>query len=754
MYASLTVLVGLVFFVGYVAYLDREVRAKFEGKRFELPARVFARPLELYPGKALLQSQLRTELDLLGYKVNAGELQPGQYQVSGATVLVYVRAFDFWDGTQPAQLVHITFKQNEVATLLSTQTQTTIDLLRFDPLEIGGIYPQKNEDRRLVRFNDVPRHFVDALVSVEDQRFYLHHGVDPRAIARAFVATVSGKAIQGGSTITQQLVKNFYLTPERTIKRKLNEMIMALLLEWHYTKNDIIETYMNEVYFGQDGTRAVHGVGLAAQYYYGVSVTQLQPHQSAMLVALLKGPVYYNPRKHPKRALARRNLVLQQTYDQGFLPEWEYKAAIQSPLSVVAQADFSLTQYPAFIDWVVRQLRRDYKESDLRTEGLRIFSTLDPVVQRRVEASVHTRLPNLEQTYKLPKDFLEAAAVVSSRHTGEVEAVVGGRNPRFQGFNRALDAKRPVGSVFKPVVYLTALLLKDGFNLATLLDDSPLSWQEPGAPLWEPQNYDKAFHGQVPAWQALAKSYNVATARLGLEVGINNIIEVAHKLGVRQTLTPYASTTLGASELPLVEVAQMYQTLAAGGFRLPLRTIREVTTRDGVPLKRYGIDVKLMVNEQATYLVNRALEVAISHGTGAGLRRYLPDSTTVAGKTGTTDDTRDSWFAGFGHDHVAVVWVGNDDNLSIRMTGASGAMSIWGTIMQDTQTGPLALTLPTEVTERSIDANAGSEDARPCHEVIQLPFVAEAEPQDAILCGNTSAPIKDRVRSWWRRLLD
>lgn len=739
--------------VAYCVYLDRVVRSQFEDRRFSLPARVYARPLEVFPGKKLPLEQIQGELEALNYQRVNRVRSSAEFSIEGREVMVQTRSFEFWDGLQAGQRVRIRIANNQVADVIDDVSNQPLELFRLEPMSIGGIYAADNEDRQLVRYQQAPRHLIDALIAVEDQRFFFHHGVDIRSIGRAAYASLSGRGIQGGSTITQQLVKNFFLTPDRTLRRKFTEMIMALILEARYDKNDILETYINEVYFGQDGTRAIHGVGLASHFYFGRSLEQLEVHQSALLVAMLKGPAFYNPRRHPERALRRRDSVLTQTYEQGYIAQWEYEQATAQTLDVVSSDNVGLSAYPAFLDLVFRQLRRDYREADLRNEGLRVFTTLDPLVQRRAEEALTKQLGALEGRRNQPAEFLEGAVVISVPHTGEVAALVGGRNPRFEGFNRALDAKRPVGSLIKPAIYLTALEQPHRYSLASLIDDSELEWQDVSAPVWRPKNYDNEFHGEVPLWLAFANSYNVASARLGLELGIDKVNATVKRLGVEAELNPLASTFLGASELAPIDVAQMYQTIAAGGFRVPLQAIREVLTTDGEPLKRYGIEVRKVVDAESSALITKALQLAVSEGTGRSAAEYLPRSHNLAGKTGTSGGYRDSWFAGFSGDYNAVVWLGNDDNQNIGLTGASGALQVWARIMADIDAQPLELQLPQGVTNLASHRTLGATVSKRCAHSIILPFVTGAEPQVELSCDGQESRrqgVRERLRNLFR----
>ncbi len=736
----------------YVAYLDFTIRTQFEGKRWALPARVYASPLELYPGKKISAAQLSEELAVLNYRHGTLD-EPGTYLRDRESIELVSRPFAFWDGAQPALRLAIAFSGKQISKIDNLETGQALPLVRLDPLLIGGIYPAHNEDRVLVKLDEVPPILIKALTAVEDRKFYEHHGVDPRGIARALWTNLrAGDAVQGGSTLTQQLVKNFYLTSDRTLRRKITEAIMALLLDAHYGKDEILEAYINEIYLGQDGNRAIHGFGLAAQYYFDRPLHQLTLSQAALLVGLVKGPSYYDPRRHPDRALTRRNLVLTELADQHAITNAEYLGAKTLPLEVATRAPMGTSPYPAFLALVHRQLRSDYSDTDLRSEGLRIFTTLDPHVQRTAEQALTTRLSTLEKQRRIPANSLEGAIVVTGSENGEVLAVVGGRRSRYEGFNRALDAVRQIGSLIKPAVYLTALSQPDKYTLTTRLDDSPLVWTEPGVKEWAPQNYDREFHGEVELRTALAESYNVSTARLGLALGLPAIIENAHRLGVERNLPPYGSTLLGTIGLTPFEVTQMYQTLASGGFRTPLRAIREVLTPEGAPLKRYSLAVTQAVDPAAVYLTTTALQHVVQSGTATGLGAYLPADINVAGKTGTTDDLRDSWFAGFTGDKLAVVWVGRDDNQTTNLTGAAGALTVWGQMMAQLDPEPLVPAMPESIELVRIDTKTGLRADGGCDGAIEIPYIRGSAPTEPAPCSGHS-PV-EKIKNWFRRLFE
>jgi penicillin-binding protein 1B len=748
--AGIATLVLLLAASAFTLYLDHRVRTEFEGRRFALPARIYARPLELHAGLRLALPDLEDELRELGYKALIEKPDPtreaggGWYVRSGERLDIGLRAFVFWDGAQPARQVRLAFDGGVVSALSDTEGRE-VALARVEPLPIGGIYPAGNEDRVLVRLAEVPPHLVKALVATEDRTYFTHAGFAPRSMVRAALSIGSNR-MQGGSTITQQLVKNFFLTPERTLQRKVTELVMAVLLEVHYGKEEILETYLNEIYLGQDRDRAIHGVGLAAQFYFGKEVQHLTVAESALLVALVKGPAVYDPHRHPARSLERRNLVLRETREQNAITVEQYAAARASELGVSRKPGFGTSPYPAFLALVHRQLRRDYDEADLRSEGLRIFTTLDPKAQGAAERALAKRLAQFDKDKRFGAPGLEGAVVITDPQSGEIQALVGGRDVRFRGYNRAVDASRPVGSLLKPAIYLTALTDPARYTLVTPLDDGPFVWKSRGAPDWEPANYDKKFHGVVPLRTALAHSYNAAAARLGTD------------LGVERELKPFASALLGAVELSPLEVAQMYQTIANGGFRSPLRAIREVTTQEGRPLQRYALAVEQAFPPEPMYLLTAALQGVVRDGTGQGMKNFLPEDIGVAGKTGTTDEQRDAWFAGFTGDRLGVVWVGYDDNRAARLSGSAAALPIWGDMMAVLAPEPLALEKPERIELVWIDPQSGLRGIS-CPGAQELPFVQGSAPRERAPCASpVDAAVEavgqtvEKAKSWLERL--
>ena len=738
----------LLALAAWTLWLDQAVRDQFEGKRWSVPATVYARPLELYQGRPLDAVQLRQELDALDYREMSAAQGSGTWQRQGDSFLLATRAFDFWDGSEPARRVRLSLAGGRVTALRDADSGESVPLVRLDPAPIGHIYPAHREDRLLVRLDEVPETLVGGLLAVEDRNFHGHYGLSPSGILRAAVANVrAGRVVQGGSTVTQQLVKNFYLSSDRSFLRKANEAVMALLLEFHYDKDDILETYLNEVYLAQDRDRSIHGFGLASRFLFGESLDDLSVAQQALLVAMVRGPSFYDPRRNPDRALNRRNLVLAQMENTGVISAAEAGAARGEPLNVLPGRQGPARAYPAFLDLVQRHLRRDYATSDLQSEGLRIFTTMAPAVQAATEAAVKDKLEGMPAP-------LETAAVMVDVESGEVLALVGGRNPRFAGFNRALDARRPVGSLIKPAVYLAALEQPQRFGLGSVLLDDPLSLQDENRMPWEPRNFDREFRGDVLLVDALAQSWNVPTVRLGMDLGMGTVRRTVDRLGAPLPRRIYPSFLLGTGEMAPLEVAQMYHTLAADGFHTPLRSVREVTRQDGTPLNRYPLAVTRVFDAEPVQLVNAALVSAMRQGTGRSAYYQLPAGLVVAGKTGTTGDGRDSWFAGFGGDLLGVVWMGRDDNVSTGLTGASGALTVWADAMARLRPQPLELSAPQGLETVWIDGVTGLRSAEGCEGARALPYIRGYAPEESVDCAERRRDGRERggVVEWFRGL--
>jgi penicillin-binding protein 1B len=742
-------LVGLL--VPWTLWLNHLVTSEFEGRRWDLPSRVYARPLSLFPGLRISRSALLTELESAGYQRVPAAESAGTFAVSGARFDVHRRAFRFEDGVQEAIRFEVRIEDGTVTRLASPAGGAPLSLVRLDPAEFASIYPSQAEDRTLVDLQDVPELLVTGLQAVEDRQFKHHHGVDPRGIARALVANVrAGGAVQGGSTLTQQLVKNYYLSNERTLLRKANEAIMALLLEAHYDKAEILEAYLNEVYLGQQGARAIHGFGRASEYYFGRSLSQLAPHQIALLVGMVRGASLYHPRRNPRRALERRNRVLDQFEETGLLSAEETARWKARPLDVTPEPGVGRNRYAAFVDLVRDQLARDYREQDLRTEGLRIFTTLSPSAQEAAQQALSGGLDELARR-GLPAD-LQGAIVLAEVDSGEIRAVVGDRQPGRNGFNRALNARRQVGSVIKPLVYLLALEHSDDYHWLSTVEDRPVTLTQADGGSWTPANYDGRSHGEVSLLEALTRSYNQATVRLGMTLGVRHLIDKLRRLGVDRDIPAVPATLLGAVELTPLEVTQVYQSLASGGFSVPLRAVTAVQTPQGENLNRYALRYLPLDRREAVAVLNYGLTRVVAEGTAAALPKLLGREVLVAGKTGTTNERRDSWYVGYTRDLVGVAWVGLDDNRPAGVTGSNAAMRIWASLFRQLPLEPVSEDLPEGAqwlwVERSPVALSGSA----CPQAEQMPFVLGSEPTRRSDCGRGTE--RENSESFWRKWFD
>ncbi|MCE7613201.1 penicillin-binding protein 1B [Vibrio fluvialis] len=665
-------LAAVLIFTGI--YLDSMIKQRFEGQLFELPTVVYARILTLEPGSDISIKQMRNELDVLNYRKVSQPRYAGEYSASSTRIELIRRPFEFADGPEPDRHVMLMFDDSGLTRIQSLEKRGDLGYLRIEPKMLGMLEKDTQEQRLFLRREQFPEVMIDALLTTEDRNFYQHDGVSPMAIARAMVANLkAGRTVQGGSTLTQQLAKNIFLSSDRTLWRKLREAYMALIIDYRYSKDRILEAYLNEVYLGQNGKEAVHGFGLASRLYFGQPLQELRIDQLALLVGMVKGPSYYNPMRYPERAKERRDLVLKLMMDQDILTAKQYEQAVTRPLDVQKQARIASRQ-PAYFQQLSIELKQKLGDAFKSDTGLRVFTSLDPVSQAKLEEAVENQVPILART--AGKD-LEAAAIAVDRHSGEIRAMVGGKRTGYDGFNRALNASRPIGSLVKPAVYLTALAQPDKYNLATTLMDKPITLQGSEGNVWTPRNFDRQFRGEVPLYLALAKSLNVPTVQLGMQLGIENVTKTLEKLGVsRDEIRPVPSMFLGSFSLTPYQVAQMFQTVTNSGKKAPLSALRSVLDLDGNVLYESIPKVSQAVDQQAAWLTTYAMKRGVLEGTG----RYLNSQfgwAALAGKTGTSSDSRDSWFVGVDGREVTTIWLGRDDNQPTKLTGSSGALRVY-----------------------------------------------------------------------------
>jgi penicillin-binding protein 1B len=749
------VAVLMVIAVIYGIYLDRVVTTQFEGRRWTLPAQIYAAPLELYAGLPLTLGDLEHELQRLQYRRVDRLERPGSYREQGARLDIALRPARFADETRPASILTINVDANGIQNLRDSAGKE-VAVTRLEPLLIGSIFPIHGEDRIVVTPQEVPPLLPAALKAVEDRNFDTHHGVDPAGIARAlWVDMRAGQLEQGGSTLTQQLVKSYFLDSRRTAGRKLREAAMALALEAHFTKADLMNAYINEIFLGQDGDRAIHGFGLASQFYFGKPLAELDLSEVALLVSIVRGPSYYDPRRHPDRARARRDLVLKIMAEQRIVSVADAQAASRRPLGVTGKA--AGAYYPAYLDFVRRTLRRDYRNEDLTQEGLRIYTSLEPRAQDQAEHALEHELDRLDHVRKYPDAKLEGAVVVTSSQSGDVIAIVGSRNVGYDGFNRALDARRQLGSLVKPFIYLTAL--ETGrYNAATIVQDQPVSIKLVNGKVWQPENFTRQTYGPVPVVRALAESLNLATIGVGMDVGLSKISQTLQRFGLPRAPAEVPSMLLGAIDVTPMEAAQMYNGLANGGFRTNLRAVRAVISADGKTIRAFPLQVTPVATPENIYQLDRMMEQVMVRGTGKPARSVLPANLVVAGKSGTSSDLRDDWFAGFSGSHVVVVWVGYDDNLPTGFTGSSGALPVWARLVAGLGTTSWNAPMPESLAETWIDYPTGLQVAAGC-ESDAAPIAVPAGTQIPMKpgCGPQQSSglseIVKRAGEWLRDML-
>ena len=726
-------------FSAYLIRLDNLIRDKFEGNRWDIPAKVFARPLEVYANAPVAQDDFEQELKLLGYKGSDSYAKPGSYVAQANSFYVHTRGFDFGDSVDPEQVLQVSFANDVIADVKATKPTNT-GIARLEPMLIGGIYPQHNEDRVLIKLDKVPKPLIEALIATEDRNFYHHHGISFRGTARALVSNVTGGKRQGGSTLTQQLVKNFYLTPEKTLKRKVNEAFMSLLLELHYSKDEILEAYLNEVNLGQSGNYSVNGYGLASQFYFGLPLSELNISQQAFLVGLVQGPTLYNPWKNPELAKKRRNVVLNNMLVMGYLTPEQFEKESNRALNVIDKPSLGTARFPDFLDIVRRQLKTEYQETDLTNQGLRIFTTLDPVAQTRVQNSFRESVARLARANPTRLNDLQGAVLISRPENGELIAAVGSTQD-FTGFNRTIDAKRQVGSLLKPVIYLSAI--ESGrYNWATQIEDSPINIPVENNKSWTPKNYSGSGNGYVPMAQALANSYNLAAVRLGQEFGLSTFKNNLTKFGVTSKIPNYPSIFLGAVDMSPMEMMSIYGNFATGGFKYPVKAIRTVADSNGRLLDRYGLNVQQTIEPSSAYILNYGLQQVMSSGTGKSAYNTFSSELKLAGKSGTTNDTRDSWFAGYSGNNLAVVWLGLDDNKVTGLTGSTGALPVWINVMKQLRQKPVNLRQTDDVQWQWIDIASGELSAQGCGDAMYIPMLRHTVPNRATACGSSHYNVK------------
>lgn len=737
-FLAVIAVLGIAFLLYHFNRLDKMIEARFDKPRkWDLPSRVYSDVEYLYPGADIEARDIVGKLDRLGYR-NTGEAiaGPGDYAIGRGRLDMYLHDFDYPEESFKGFPVRIDLGGGVISRIINMDRNEDMEIVRLEPEEVASIFTEKMEDRTVVTLDRVPYHLVEAIILIEDERFFEHGGVDPIGIMRAaWVNLKSLSIVQGGSTLTQQLVKNFFLYPKKSFIRKFNEMLIAYRIEKHHDKSEILEAYLNEIYLGQRGATSVSGVAEASRLYFAKNVDQLTLGECALLAGMIKAPNEYNPITRLESARARRDLVLRKMRGEGLVTGQEYDEAIAEKI-ITPKLKVRVTTAPYFIDFVKRQLADLYPPEVLQTEGIRIFTTLDMFMQLAAERAVHDGLAALEEGYAsiLPKDhegLLQSCLVAVQPSTGYLRALVGGRSYAESQFDRCTQSMRQPGSTFKPFVYLTAFDPRRSdkvFTPASLIEDRSFQMKS-GGEMWSPQNYDKEEHGVVTLATALERSYNIATARLALEAGLKNIVETARDAGIQSNLDPVPSLALGSFEVSPMEMASAYTVFPNGGIRAEPLSIIDVVTKEGYRLERKSIRMRREFDAAPVYITTNVLRGVIDRGTGGGVRARGYHA-IAAGKTGTTSSYRDAWFAGFTPNLLALAWVGYDDNAEMKMSGARAALPIWTSFMNDASPhGSGDFPGPSDVILVKIDPATGGLINRTCPEGMYEAFIEGTEPR-------------------------
>ncbi|GAB7490324.1 bifunctional glycosyl transferase/transpeptidase [Enterobacter hormaechei] len=696
-------IVFVVLIAIYGVYLDQKIRSRIDGKVWQLPAAVYGRMVNLEPDMSISKNEMVKLLQATQYRQVTKMTRPGEFTVQAKSIEMIRRPFDFPDSKEGQVRARLTFDGDRLETIENMDNDRQFGFFRLDPRLITMLSSANGEQRLFVARNGFPDLLVDTLLATEDRHFYEHDGISLYSIGRAVLANLTaGRTVQGASTLTQQLVKNLFLSSERSYWRKANEAYMAVLMDARYSKDRILELYMNEVYLGQSGDNEIRGFPLASLYYFGRPVEELSLDQQALLVGMVKGASIYNPWRNPKLALERRNLVLRLLQQQQVIDQELYDMLSARPLGVQPRGGV-ISPQPAFMQMVRQELQSKLGDKVKDLSGVKIFTTFDSVAQDAAEKAAVEGIPALKKQRKLSD--LETAMVVVDRNTGEVRAMVGGAEPQFAGYNRVMQARRSIGSLAKPATYLTALSQPNLYRLNTWIADAPISLRQPNGQVWSPQNDDRQFSGQVMLVDALTRSMNVPTVNLGMALGLPAITDTWQKLGVpKDQLHPVPAMILGALNLTPIEVAQAFQTIASGGIRAPLSALRSVIAEDGSVLYQSFPQAERAVPAQAAYMTLWTMQQVVQRGTGRQLGAKYP-GLHLAGKTGTTNNNVDTWFAGIDGREVVITWVGRDNNQPTKLYGASGAMSIYQRYLANQSPVPLNLVAPEDIVDMGVDAS-------------------------------------------------
>lgn len=719
--------------------IEKRIVDKFDGRRWDFPSQVYSDAYAVYPGLAVNSSLFKARLDRLGYRsVSGTPARRGDVHLTQKEMQIWLHRFDYPDHVEGGRLLIADLDaQGRVVRIKEKQGGAEVFEFLLEPALIGGVHGAVAERRKVIGLDEMPSALVRAVLTVEDRRFFEHSGLDARALGRALVVNLgAGEVRQGGSTLTQQLMKNFFLSDERTMSRKVREAVMALATESRFTKLEILENYLNEIYLGQDGALGIHGIWEASQFYYGVEPEDLSVAQMASLAGIIRAPNYYSPHRHPERARERRDLVLGMMFAQGDLNIETYERALAEPINAASPSRGEV-RAPYFLDYVRRDLLGRYPKDVLSREGYRIFTTLDPELQGIAERVVKDNVAEIEadipEAVRKAGQSLQAAMVVMNPRTGAIVAMVGGRNYGASQFNRATDMRRQPGSTFKPIVMCAALgserVGAAHFTPTTKVMDERMRW-EYGGEVWSPRNYEGKFYGLVSVRAALEHSLNSATARIAKDVGIRPIRDLAVRLGMDPKLQAFPAIVLGGWPVPPFDMAKVFSVFAAGGIRANPLAVRKVVSREGDPIDGRSVEVRRVIPATDAYMVTHMLAGVMERGTGAAARRK-GFRHPAAGKTGTSNDYNDAWFVGYTPDLLAVVWVGFDKAASMGLAGSEAALPIWTDFMRQAlgDKPHTSFEIPAGITLIDVDKETGGVSTPACSKVVREAFLTGEEPQ-------------------------
>jgi len=730
------VLLGLVL----AASATSVVVSRFEGRRWNLPSRIYSDIFALRAGDDATPEKLVGKLERLLYqRDNASPTRAGHFRRERNAVEISTRDFRYPGSFFRGFPVRVVFSGARVAAIRDSAGEP-VPALVLEPELLGSVFGEELTDRTPVRLSELPQVLKDAILVTEDRDFYRHAGISIKRSLGAVVSNLKGGAVQGGSTLTQQLVKNLYLSPERTIRRKVIEAILALILDARYSKDEIFEAYLNEVYLGRAGAVAITGVGEAARHFFGKEPPDLDLAESATIAGMIKAPNIYSPIRNPVRSKQRRDLVLRLMREEKKIENAALRKALQEPLAPSGGLA-PRTYAPHFVDFVKAELAERYG-GKLKTEGLQIFTTLDVDLQQAGQRAVTDGLAALEKNNRWlaaqarKAAPLQGALIMLEPESGAVKVLVGGRDYRISQFNRVTQARRQPGSLFKPFVYLAAFARRDAvppITLATILEDSPITvvWDKGAAEQqWTPRDYEENYRGPVSARQALELSINVPTVRVALDAGLPTVLAAARAAGLGSQLRPYPSIALGAFEISPMEIASAYAVFANSGVRIEPNAIVGVTASDGAVLDRKETPLQPALPADAVFLVDSLMRGAVDRGTAAGARAGGVRG-VLAGKTGTTNDYRDAWFVGFSPRFLAVVWVGFDDNRTVRLSGAQGAVPIFAEFTRSVPPQFFAenFPVPSDIVTAEIDPESGFLATPLCPTRATEVFISGTAPQ-------------------------